>query len=186
MAIGPQPKILSFLLCVSLAHAGTIFFGVYSDADCAIPMVDGHIEANMTLSLSDCSCMSYDDGTGYIQSNCNYDPVCQDDGLYLSWTQRVSVTDMDNGCTDEGGGKIIEAELHSECTAVITHMGTTYQKLTRPYDPTEVCTSLSSSSSQYVVDQMTQEGASKVLSHLILLHSWKCSPQQPHATILPH
>ena len=177
MRIGPQMKILSLLLCFSSVQGGTIFFGVYSDADCKIPMVDGHTEANMTLATNQCSCMSYDDGSGYIQSNCNYDPVCQDDGLYLSWTQRVSVTDMDNGCTDEGGGKIIEAQLHSECTAVMTHMGTTYQKLLSAYDPTEVCSSvstLSSPPSQYIVDKMTQEEKYSLVNGI----GWKTKIQQ--------
>jgi hypothetical protein len=75
-------------------------------------MVDGHDRANMTLTAGVCNCMSYDDGTGYIQTNCNYDPLCEVDGL--TFTQRVSVTDTDVGCTDEGGGMIIDAELHLE------------------------------------------------------------------------
>jgi len=100
-------------------------------------MVDGHSIANMTLAPSVCSCMSYDDGTGYIQTNCNYDPVCSDDALYF--TQRVGVTDTDRGCEDEGGGKVIDAELHRGCTEVTTHMGTTYQKLVDRYDPSDIC-----------------------------------------------
>jgi hypothetical protein len=71
--------------------------------------------------------MSYDDGTGYIQVNCNYDFVCSDNSV--KWTQRVGVDDVDVGCEDGGGGMIIDAELYDVCEEVQTHMGVTYQVL---------------------------------------------------------
>ena len=137
----PQVVILGLALCiVRLSLADVVYFGVYTDASCTTPMVDGHEVANMTLSKRDCKCMSYSDDQGNIQVNCNYDPICEADSIF--WTQRVGVEDTtDIGCSDEGGGKLIDAELHLDCTEVETHMGTTYQKLLPPttYAPEDVC-----------------------------------------------
>eukprot|EP00518_Triparma_eleuthera_P003681 CAMPEP_0182464824 /NCGR_PEP_ID=MMETSP1319-20130603/8850_1 /TAXON_ID=172717 /ORGANISM="Bolidomonas pacifica, Strain RCC208" /LENGTH=93 /DNA_ID=CAMNT_0024664487 /DNA_START=163 /DNA_END=444 /DNA_ORIENTATION=+ len=92
----------------------------------------------MTLS-QDCECMSYEDDQGYTQVNCNFSPICEPDSIH--WTQRVGVEDTDLGCTEEGGGKLINAELYVDCREVETHMGVTYQKILPPtsYSPEEVC-----------------------------------------------
>ncbi|GMH95441.1 hypothetical protein TrVE_jg9134 [Triparma verrucosa] len=79
--------------------------------------------------------MSYDDGTGYIQRNCNDDFAFEHSSLECS--QRVGVTDTEHGCEDEGGGMYVDAKLTTSCEAVETHMGTTYQVLI-DYDET-VC-----------------------------------------------
>jgi hypothetical protein len=99
-------------------------------------MVPDHTMANMTTASS-CNCMSYDDGTGYIQTNCNYAFQCTDSSV--AWLQRVGVEDTSVGCEDAGGGMELKAELHQECTAVETHMGTTYQMLLDPYSPEDAC-----------------------------------------------
>ena len=114
-----------------------VFFGVYSDPECTIPLNAHGGVANMTVGPG-CLCSSYTDPTGLVETNCNTHFNCT--AAEVSWKQYVQVTDVDDGCDPEMYMEI-DASLTTTCEAVETHMGTTYQVLV---DYTTPCTSTTS------------------------------------------
>jgi hypothetical protein len=111
-----------------------VYFGVYSDELCTVPLNNHSGVANMTVGEG-CLCSSYVDPTGFIETNCNTQFLCTPD--QVTWKQFVQVPDIDDGCNASKATEI-DAKLTTTCEAVQTHMGITYQILV---DYTTPCTS---------------------------------------------
>lgn len=98
-----------------------IRFGVYKDKECSQPMMGNDSFAEMTVEK--CFVGTYTDPAGKKQTNANADFNCADGSV--TWTQFPG----SNSCSPPAGSLCINATLTNTCTAVQTHMGTTYQRL---------------------------------------------------------
>lgn len=102
-------------------------FNVYTDPDCTVPLIAGRTPTLHTGVA--CSVDTYVDPEGNSQTNANTDWNCGAD--FVEWTQYPGSTACPAGDSD---ARIIHSKLYAgHCVAVMTHMGTTYQKLADGY-----------------------------------------------------
>lgn len=103
------------------ARVEVIRFGVYKDKECNQPMMGNDSFAEMTVET--CFVGTYTDPAGKKQTNANANFNCADGSV--TWTQFPG----SDSCHPTSGSLCINATLTNKCTAVQTHMGTTYQRL---------------------------------------------------------